>query len=713
MSLASAASMVSAPKLCAVPPPNSSRLIDDGTLHYEASIAGFAERYRRGETPQTVNVWWARRPHSAMRSLVFACLCKDRSSEAHSVMNSLSTVSASSPMVISAARAYLSNYHSRPRVLDMFGGGGTIAYEAASLGADVFSIDSNELAVFNQKAILEYPQRVAPSHFLYHVEQSGKRILKKLTALTEDLFPHRKTTFAYFWTYSTKCQECGYQFFLSKRPWLSRKNGRRIALTFSNRHDSQQASISEVSPKYLHHPAWTGRNGTIECPRCKRTAKRRIQDCRDELVAVAQQAPSKGKHFISAYDDAMPSRELLLARESAMLSELKMSLPSSSVPEWSGIVNPSLYGIRTHSDFLNLRQRTVLLCLIHCLDHEFDFLAKSVSVDLARAVVSLLTGLVDQLVDWNCRLSMWIPQNEQVGRAFCGPGIAMLWDYAETDPVSDGPSNLWSKLNRIISGSRAIAGLETPCAVRQAFAQELPFEDKNFEAIVTDPPYYDNVYYNALADFFFAWKRPLIAKISPDLSKNAQTNSSRELVASKFRSGHPVKAHLDYCRELGLAIKEAERVLKDDGVFALLYSHSSLQGWDALVKAYRPTGLRITSVQPLSIERKQRPRAMTSEAVNTCVAFVSHKSIQKKDSEDIETLCKQLSSAVTVLRDSLIKAGWREHDVAIACYSQGVALLSNVSSVFGVETDLDALRRFALVVQESFPTFRVTGRKSL
>src|ERR1039458_2920195 len=83
------------PQIGCIPALASPRLIDEGMMHYEASVAGFAERYRRGETSHTVHVWWARRPHSAMRSLVFGCLCKDRSEQALSVMADLSTVSAS------------------------------------------------------------------------------------------------------------------------------------------------------------------------------------------------------------------------------------------------------------------------------------------------------------------------------------------------------------------------------------------------------------------------------------------------------------------------------------------------------------------------------------------------------------------------------------------------------------------------------------------
>src|ERR1700677_1642845 len=81
---------LSVPELAPLPQGVPRRIIDDGTIHYEASLAGYAERYGRGETPHTVHVWWARRPHSSMRALTFACLCEDRSTDAVALMRALS-----------------------------------------------------------------------------------------------------------------------------------------------------------------------------------------------------------------------------------------------------------------------------------------------------------------------------------------------------------------------------------------------------------------------------------------------------------------------------------------------------------------------------------------------------------------------------------------------------------------------------------------------
>jgi putative DNA methylase len=708
---------ISAPTLCTFPKGVPRRLVDTGLLHYEASLAGFAERYRRGETPHTVHVWWARRPHTAMRSLVYACITHDKSASSFATLQSLSSAFMPPSLVLGPVQeAFLDSKPNSPRVLDMFGGGGTIGFEGALLGAEMHSIDSNELAVFIQKSLLELAVAVPQETLAGLLARSGKRVLEKLKSDTSALFPRRESVFGYIWTYSLACESCGYRYFLSKRPWLSRKKNRRLALAPYDGALKQEIGIRDFTENEgdLPRSAWKSKKATVTCPRCNcENMAVDIRKATDELVAVIGTRPTSGKEFSDVTAGSIPPGDAIKQFENSLLSSMKIDLPKSSLPKWSGIVNPALYGVETHSDFLNARQRAVLLCLIKNLLDEHKLLAKTEGNDTAKAVTGLLSGLLDQLIDWNCRLSMWISQNEQVGRAFSGPGVPMLWDYVETDPVARGPANLWSKLDRIIAGASCIARLPRPCTVKHAYAQDVPYADGYFDAIVTDPPYYDNIYYNALADFFFAWKRILFSQISPKLFKEKQTDSTRELVASAFRSGSKELAHKDFCLQFGKAILEAERVLKDDGVFSLMYSHSSFRGWEAIVLAYRATKLRITSVQPLSIERKARPRAMGSEAVNTCVVFVAHKSKLAKKNESLERMCERLDVFTSKLVEDLKQAGWRDDDIGVAAFSQGVAMLSNVSAVIHCSSDIEAMKAFEATIRKHVASFRVTDRRSL
>lgn len=702
--------------------PGNGRLIDEGLIHFEASMAGLAERYARGETSHTIHVWWARRPHTAMRALVFASLSKSVDENSFDLLSRLCADTGSEERVLEKAREQLRReYRGAPTVLDMFGGGGTIGLEALRLGAKAVSIDANELAVFLQKSNLVYSQSLDTGDRIALLEDSGTRVLRQLERDTAEIFPLRssaafdetESVSGYLWSYSFKCS-CGFRYLLSKRPWLSKKRNRNLALVIRSDAAQQTVCIEQVPEDHEQPLVWNGKARITICPKCSRENEIGVQLCQDELLVEITSKRGDGKEFALARKDACPPSAVLEALEAKTLRSLKMPLPTSVLPAWSGIVNPALYGINTHAEFLNRRQRVVLLLLIKALRDEYQRLLKARGDVAARFTIGSLSSLVDQLIDWNCRLSMWIPQNEQTGRAFCGPGIAMLWDYVETDPVGSGPGNLWSKLKRTIAGVASIGKLPESADIRHAVAQKLPFEAESFDAIVTDPPYYDNLYYSVLADFFYAWKRMLFRDIVPELFKPVSCSSADELVASAHRSGGADQAHQDYCGQLALAVSEASRVLKTSGVFTFVYSHSSVRGWEAMVRAFRSSFLIISSVQPLSIERRQRPRAMTSEAVNTCIAFVARKSKRQKRGMRPKELLDGLRGVLKgTFADGLLEAGWNPADVALAVYAHGVAMLANVGNLVGDSTDSDVLVLMESVVQERFADFRIQKRGAI
>lgn len=699
------------------------RLIDAGFLHTEISRAGYSERHARGETPHTLQVWWARRPHTTMRALVFASLAKTSHAETVSRLFELVASAGGSDSVLRACESQLlSEYGRRPKVLDMFGGGGTIPIEAANLGAEAYSCDVNALAVFIQKCGLEYLTAQEVKSAIPVIEQSGRAVLSRLRTRTDVLFPLRSAIVddgtvagpvSYLWTYVQACERCGYRFHMSKRQWLSKKDGKEKRLRFERGECSDRISIETLSAAEAKQ-ATTRRD--FSCPSCNHAvASPSIKAAQDTCVALVLRNANSGKRFVVASADAVPTGQTLVDFENEMLKRLDDHCPSSPVPCWSGIVNPALYGVETHSDFLNARQRGVLLALIAELKEEYMCVRERVGESTAKFVLGVLSGLIDQLVDWNCRLSMWISQNEQVGRAFCGPGVAMLWDYAEQDPILSGPANLWSKLERLIAGTEALALRRGPGIATVADACDLPFEDGTFDAVVTDPPYYDNIFYNVLADFFFAWKRLLLRHIEPSLFEQQVSllNDNTELVASVIRAGDRDSAHQAYAAKLGLALNEARRVLRDDGIVSFVYSHSAVSGWAAAVQAFRRSQLLISSAQPLGIERKARPRAISSDAINTCIAFVARKSTLTRLTMSVDRLIAAFHAAIGGgFAAGLKVGGWVPGDAALALFAQGVAIIANAAGVEG-KSDEEALSVIELEVRAIYPEFKLKRRASL
>ncbi len=334
------------------------RLIDTGMLHYEASLSGFKERYARGKTSHTIHVWWARRPHSAMRALVFASLCKNLSPEMQSLLTDLTFLKNGNEKGLKKARnELLKQYKGFPKLLDMFGGGGTIAFEAMNLGAQSFALDSNQLAVFIQKNLLSSSQSINPDETIDILEKSGRNILEKLFAYTAPLFPLRKTknVIGYLWTYSKKCSKCGYLYYLLKKPWLSKKKDRNIAFVVGKveeNEDKQNLNIENVGKKYKYPKVWTNRG--VKCPKCGNIEdKIDVQQCQDEIIALILSQYKKGKEFIQTNGNVSINYRQIEEIERDTLNFLNMTLPSSRLPVWSGIINPPLYGSKKYYDSLN------------------------------------------------------------------------------------------------------------------------------------------------------------------------------------------------------------------------------------------------------------------------------------------------------------------------------------------------------------------------
>ena len=718
------------PTITELPDRSLLRLIDSGMLHYEASISGFKERYERGKTLHTIHVWWARRPHSSMRALVFASLCKKVNNEMLELLTDLTFLDKKHKNVIIKARKELiEQYDGIPKILDMFSGGGTIPFEAMNLGVQAYSIDSNQLAIFNQKSMLMLSQHIDQNNISEIIENTGKKVLERLRKYTEPLFPLREVLLedinkkvlnekvvGYLWTYSRKCGSCGYEFYLIKRPWLSKKKNRYIAFVVYNEKQKQKLGIEKVTRVYEYPTVWI--NSSIRCPNCKIIEKNvDINNCQEEIIGLVCAIHGQGKRFITPSKKCLINSIQMNNIEKEVLKYLNVEIPQTELPKWSGIVNPALYGIKYHANIFNQRQRIVLLLLIKSLYEEYLILIKDKGKAIAEYVISILSAFIDQLVDWNCRISMWISQNEQVGRAFCGPGVPMYWDYIEIDPLQHGPANLWNKLKRILKAVKKITKFPIPVIIRQGKAQDLPFENNFFDAIITDPPYYDNIYYSILADFFYIWKAMLIKMVDKYLLKGTTTNSEGELVASSFRDGNSDATYQKYCKQLKITFNEATRVLKEDGLFSFIYSHSSIHAWKAIIQSYRHSKFIITGVQPLSIERKQRPRAMTSNAINTCIVFVARKMLKDKKTFEKETAIEKLIEIMeSEYTQSLINSGWSEKDIGLAIFAHGVALLSNTQQINKDKEDkMDekTLFEFKKLIKARFPEFNMVKRKSL
>ncbi len=177
--------------------------------------------------------------------------------------------------------------------------------------------------------------------------------------------------------------------------------------------------------------------------------------------------------------------------------------------------------------------------------------------------------------------------------------------------------------------------------VLQSSATELPYPDNYFDAVFTDPPYYDNINYAELSDFFYVWLKRSLGDLYPELFSTPLVPKSKEIVANPVRHGGQAKAKEFFETMLKKAFQEIHRVLKPNGIAVIVYAHKSTTGWETLINSLLDSGLVITASWPIDTEMKARLVAKDSAALASSIYIVCRK-LQREELGWFEEVSLQL-----------------------------------------------------------------------
>src|SRR5258708_32529130 len=205
----------------------------------------------------------------------------------------------------------------------------------------------------------------------------------------------------------------------------------------------------------------------------------------------------------------------------------------------------------------------------------------------------------------------------------------MVWDYAEGNPFNpEGagwPTACEKNEKWMEYASFAIDTDTPPVTILQGSAAKLLYSDGYFDAVLTDPPYYDNVPYSYLSDFFYVWLKRSVGHIHPDLFSTPLTPKTEEIVAYSHEEGGIEAGKRFFEEKLGQAFREINRVLKLDGIAVIVYTHKSTAGRETIINALLNSGLVTTSAGPLNTEMTGRLRAQESAALASSIYIVARK----------------------------------------------------------------------------------------
>jgi adenine-specific DNA methylase len=288
-------------------------------------------------------------------------------------------------------------------------------------------------------------------------------------------------------------------------------------------------------------------------------------------------------------------------------------IPTEQIPEDSNYNRGHrLYGITRWCDMFTPRQLLGHLMLLEELQRMTPEIIATLGDDRGRAVVTYLQFAIDKAVDYNSKYARWEYTRGVVKGTFSLHNFSLKWTFGEM--IFTGPSSgaAWA-LDQVIDAYKGIAELIEPVHQRVAVGAGLPVKilhgtaahlaginEGSVDLVCIDPPYYNNVQYGELSDFFYVWQRRTLRELYPEIYARRLVNRRDEAVANFARDGSA--AAVTYERMMGEIFAECRRVLKPDGIMTVMFTHVSEEAWQALTRSLIESGWRITSTLPVTSE---------------------------------------------------------------------------------------------------------------
>ncbi|HZU42955.1 MAG TPA: DUF1156 domain-containing protein [Terriglobales bacterium] len=719
---------------------------------------------------RTLHIWWARRPLAASRATALASLLFDVPQKREEMLHLVADISPWDSVAKDTPQNRALLQHARdlilddnngqpPKVLDCFGGGGAIPLEAMRLGCEVHALDYNPVAILLLKAILEFPQRFGKRKFLQgvsgtlgiqsrqavnplleEVRTRGNQILEQVRNELEQFYPRDKDgsiTVGYIWARTVPCQsaECGAEVPLLRQLWLVKKEGKKIALRFAPDKKTRHVGFQIVEGKEIDFDPDEGTvsRAHVRCPLCASTiddeTTRRLfceGKSGQRMVAVVQLLKSnrEGKTYRlpnEADITAFRAAEAALQRKcDALKNDWGMNpIPDERlqrVPISFGIINVWAYGMNSWGTLFNPRQLLALIIFsdkVRNLEHEITL--AGAERPFARAVATYLGLTVSRLSNRMSSLAYWFIPGEKIQPTFVRPALGMVWDYIELNPFNDASGGWCTNLSDILNAIDHLCNIEgIPGEVIHGDAAELPWQNAQFDAVLTDPPYYDNVPYSYISDFFYVWLKRMLGTAYPELFTTPLTPKSHEIVA--YMNGEGVEgAKKRFEQRLTAAFAEMHRVLKPEGIAVIVFAYPKTDAWEAVIKALLNARLFMTASWPIHTEMQSRLRAQEAAALASSIYMVCRKRTTAEIGEFSEVR-QAIETRVRQQLDKFWNEGIRGADFFMSAIGPAVEVFGRYEKVEKLSGEIVEVRELLDYVERVVSEFalqRILGSTEL
>lgn len=732
--------------------------------------ASAREKSIRHGHPSTLHLWWARRPLAAARAVIWASLVddpsahpeqfpteEDQAKERERLFRILEQLvvweNSNNEQVLEKAKAEIkkSMGDDIPELLDPFAGGGAIPLEGERLGLKSHAHDLNPVAVIINKAMIEIPPRfqglppVNPDSrdtknmgewdrsqgLAEDVKHYGQWMKEEAFKRIGHLYPKVKlengeeaTPIAWIWARTVKCPNpaCGAEVPLARSFDLSTKKGKEVHVEL--KYDRGKPEF-HVDSGISHHEGTVSRKGAI-CPHCGQPVSLAYiretgvkKEMSERMMAVVLES-SNGRKY------ANPINEL----EEAVHQDLEINYPSGKLAYYPGCINCRAYGLEEFHNLFTNRQLTAMTTFSDLIQEvqkkaEEDAIAAGLPNDgiglagsgagakaYGESVAVYLAFLVDQMLNHNSSICGWNSTNTQMRCVFARQAIPMTWDYAESNPFCESSGSFTNLFDRMIKslyniphiglGEATQFNAEEDCGLRNVM-------------VSTDPPYYDNVPYADLSDFFYIWLRRSLKCIFPDIFRTMLVPKSEELVASTYRhNGNKEEAKKFFERGMAIACKKIYEYTRDDVPVTIYYAYkqsdseidgASSSGWETMLKAIIHAGFVITGTWPIRTEKPGRARSNGANALASSIVLVCRKRLE--DASEIQRrqfmmeLRRTMRNALPKLQESNIAPV----DMAQSAIGPGMAVFSKYKGILESDGTKMSVRTALQLINKEIDAF--------
>lgn len=609
----------------------------------------------------------------------------------------------------------------KPVCLDPTAGGGSIPFEAARLGLVTIGNDLNPVSWMIQKATVEFPALYGPQLLARYKAIAGRfKDIAEQRFVEAGVFPAEPpgvTVDGYLWARTITCPYCGGLVPLSPN-WRLSNDGTGVRLHADT--NTRRCSFEIVNATDDQSPGTVkGGNGLCPYPDCGRvidgdSIKEQAQAGKmgDQLYAVVYKQTQVVGQTKAGKAKTKAVRGFRAPRPEDDVAELVEHALAEKMPEWEArnIVpdeeiqpgqktdEPRRSGMYRWRDLFSPRQ-----LLGHCTSVEgfHDLLAELRSesggelTDLDRASLTYVAIAIDKLLNYNSRMSVWMSTREVVANTFNRHDFAFCWSYAEMAPAVAGLGYDWTTeqtgkaLDELIELTGSGDGMfgkrrdKDAITITNGSGDSLVLEDGSVDCVVMDPPYYDNVMYAELADFFYVWLKRTVGLLYPDQFSSYLTDKDREAVANpaKFKGqkgGAKNLAGRDYQRRMEAIFAECRRVLKPEGVMTVMFTHKASGAWDALASGLVEAGFVITASWPVNTEAEGSLHIKEKSAAKSTIFLVCRPQEQRASDdanywEDVEP---KVAAVVRERVQEFQDAGIGGVDLYLACFGPALQVFS-------------------------------------